>query len=93
MKKVKNRMNNEGSIAQRGVESLVALFSHIHWCPQLCGVLAITMYHYVGCGKVQVLTPKETREGVDSHTKTDICRSVSRNLFMHSHKRYLYEQM
>ena len=39
--KVKNRMNNEGSIAQLGVESLVALFSHIHWCPQLCGVLAI----------------------------------------------------
>ena len=41
MKKVGNRMNNEGSIAQRGVESLVALFSHIHWSPQLCGVLAI----------------------------------------------------
>ena len=41
MKKVKNRMNNEGSIAQRGVESLVALFSHIHWYPHLCGVLAI----------------------------------------------------
>ena len=39
--KVKNRMNNEGSIAQLGVESLVALFSHIHWCRQLCGVLAI----------------------------------------------------
>ena len=35
MKKVKNRTDNEGSIAQRGVESLVALFSHIHWCPQL----------------------------------------------------------
>ena len=27
MKKVENRMNNEGSIAQRGVESLVALSS------------------------------------------------------------------
>ena len=32
-------------------------------------------------------------EGVDSHTKTDIYRSVSRNLFMHSHKRYLNEQI
>ena len=39
--KVKNTINNEGSIAQLGVESLVALFSHIHWCRQLCGVLAI----------------------------------------------------
>ena len=41
------------------------------------------MYHYVGCGKVQLLTPKETREGVDSHTKTDI-RSVG-----HCHGIYL----
>ena len=51
------------------------------------------VYHYVGCGKVKLLTPKETSEGVDSPTKTDIYRSVSRNLLMHSHKRYLNEQI
>ena len=30
-------MNNEGSLAQQGVESLVALLSHIDWCLQLSG--------------------------------------------------------
>ena len=62
MKKVENRMNNEGSIAQRGVESSVALSSHIHWCPQLCGVLAIKtdlMMHMTkwgpgACGKIKI---------------------------------------
>ena len=40
-----------------------------------------------------ITNPRETSEAVDSHTKTDIYRSVSRNLFMHSHKRYLNEQI
>ena len=92
-------MNNEGSIAQRGVESLVALFSH----PLVSEIMrrfsdqdlmmCITLWGPSARGKVKLLTPKETSEGVDSHTKTDIYRSVSRNLFMHSHKRYLNEQI
>ena len=56
-------------------------------------MMCITMWGPSARGKVKLLTPKETSEGVNSYTKTDIYRSLSRNLFMHSHKRYLNEHI
>jgi len=45
-------------------------------------MMCITMWGPSARGKVKLLTPKETREGVDSYTKTDIYRSVSHGIYL-----------